>query len=163
MRPKNPVNLTGFFELWLGLFQSTILGRIPYVNVDISHKAFPTEATLIAVIEEVCADYRSRGRVNLNAALDYNATSNLTNHLRGLDIGYKMPGSGVTKAYKFHSLKDPASKQTFDLDGKKVTVEQYFRSRGHPLKYPHLPCISTMNNAFFPVEFCFVIGGQVQQ
>ena len=41
-----------------------------------------------------------------------------------------------------NGVKGPANKATFDYDGKKVTVQQYFESKYKmKLKYPHLPCV----------------------
>lgn len=82
--------------------------------------------------------------------------------MRGLDIGYNMPGGTGTKAYKFARLTDPAATLKFPIDGKETTVENYFAKRGHRLKYPNLPCVSTVGKSFFPVEMCYVIGGQVK-
>lgn len=161
MRPDKPVDLGDFYELWIGMFQSTILGRIPYVNVDIAHKAFPSRTDLIELIKQIGYDHRSRRDVNLNQPLDFNVLNNLSNHLRGLDIGYIMPGGAGTKAYKFNSLTEPASTLKFMLDNKETTVEKYFANRGHALRFPKLPCISTSGKSFFPVELCYVIGGQV--
>lgn len=144
------------------MFQSTILGRIPYVNVDIAHKAFPSRTELIELIKTVGYDHRSRRDVNLSAPLDYNVITNLSNHLRGLDIGYNMPGGTGTKAYKFARLTEPAATLKFPIEGKETTVENYFAQRGHRLKYPKLPCVSTVGKSFFPVELCYVIGGQVK-
>lgn len=161
MRPDRPVDLGDFYELWIGMFQSTILGSIPYVNVDIAHKAFPRRTGLIELINELGRDFRTRSGPNLNAQLDYNVINNVTNHLKGLDIGYDMPGGGI-KAYKFAGLTEPARKLTFKMDERDITVEKYFENRGHRLKYPNLPCIKTVGKSFFPVELCFVIGGQVK-
>lgn len=162
MRPPNPVDLGDFYELWIGMFQSTILGRIPYVNVDIAHKAFPKRTELIELIKEVCYDHRQRRPVDLSRQLDYGAITNVTNHLKGLDIGYNLPGGAGTKSYKFARLTEPAERLTFSHDGKEITVAQYFQSRGHRLNFPNLPCISTVGRSYFPVELCFVIGGQVE-
>lgn len=162
MRPPNPVDLGDFYELWIGMFQSTILGRIPYVNVDIAHKAFPKRTELLDLIKEAGYDHRSRRPVDLTRPLDFNAIQNVTNHLRGLDIGYNMPGGAGAKSYKFARLTEPASRLTFSQDGRDITVAKYFENRGHRLRYPDLPCIATVGRSFFPVELCFVIGGQVE-
>lgn len=130
------------------------------MNVDIAHKAFPRRTELIELIKQIGYNFRERRDVNLNNELDYQTINNVTNHLKGLEIGYNMPGGG-TRAYKFAGLTEAASKLKFSMEGKTVTVEQYFRSRNHQLRYPNLPCVSTPNKTFFPVELCFVIGGQV--
>lgn len=160
MRPSRPVDLGDFYELWIGMFQSTILGSIPYVNVDIAHKAFPSSISIIEIIKN-SSSYRG-DVVNLNKPLDSAIINNVTTHLKGLDIGYNMPGGTGVKAYKFSRLTEPATKLKFSIDNKETTVEQYFASRNFQLKYPNLPCISTANKSFFPVELCHVIGGQVR-
>lgn len=163
MRPEKQIDLGDFYEMWIGMFQSTILGRIPYVNVDVAHKAFPSRTELIDLIKKIGYDFRTRRDVNLNAPLDYTVINNLTTHLKGLDIGYVMPGGAGTKAYKFARLTEPANKVKFTIEGVETTVERYFQERGHRLRYPQLPCISTAGKSFFPVELCYVIGGQVKK
>lgn len=156
MRPDKPVDLGDNYELWTGMFQSTILGQIPYVNIDIAHKAFPIQTNLIELIEVLHLN------VDLAKPLGVIMKKALSDHLKGLDIGYNMPGAR-TMVFKFAGLTESAANQTFRMeDGKDITVEKYYSEKyKHRLSYPQMPCISNMRRSYFPLELCHVIGGQV--
>lgn len=98
LRPSGKrFDLGDFFELWLGLFQSTVLGDVPYLNVDVSHKAFPRAyANLVDSVQD------AGGYVNNQ--LDPRLQDSLSTHLRGMDICYNMPGNAGRKMHKFIKL-----------------------------------------------------------
>lgn len=161
-----PKDLGDFYELWTGLFQSTILGRIPYVNVDVAHKAFPTPLSLIEIMGQLLKqssnpDNRYR---NPNAG---SLSDQLQKHLKGLRIVYKMPErDGVIsyKSYKFLALGQPPASEYFPVDGQRTSVLDYFANKGVQLRHPEYPCMkvgSAVNSIALPPEFCHVPAGQV--
>lgn len=168
-RPSGrPKDLGDFYELWTGLFQSTILGRIPYVNVDVAHKAFPTPMPLIEIMGALKrqmdeANSRYRGG-NQNAP---SLSEQLQRHLKGLRIVYEMSGNaGVVsyKSYKFLSLGQQPAKEFFTVDGQETSVLEYFANKGVEIKYPQYPCIkagNSLRSIALPPEFCHIPAGQV--
>lgn len=159
-RPDRPYNLGDFYELWTGLFQSTVLGRIPYVNVDVAHKAFPQPLHVMDVIAGSC-----RGGLTESTTLDNWVTTILLKHLKGLRVIYKMPGSDASKkSYKFLDLAHNSKQEMFVSDGRTISVYDYFRSRNYTIKYPKLPCLkvgSSLRSISLPPELCEIPPGQV--
>lgn len=156
--PSNRYDLGDNYELWTGLYQATVLGSQPYLNVDIAHKAFPTEMDVINVLDR---------NVNPNRDLQPRDRSDLQTHLNGLMIQYTMPGHAAsTRSYKFLGLNPNSKTYKFksDQDQKEYTIEQYFQSRNVRIEYPLLPTLKLGNaikNITVPMEFCKVAGNQV--
>lgn len=147
LQPTNkPEDLGDFFELWRGLFQSTVLGSVPYLNVDGSFKAFPKP-------------YKNM------VDLFYDANENrakLLQHLKGMDICYNMPGTTVRRNYRFIGLDRAPADCLFEQNGKRISVLEYFKSRNIEIKFPNLPCIKLgIRNICVPAEFCSLSGAQV--
>lgn len=146
-------------ELWLGLFQSAILGRRSlYLNVDVAHKAFPSAIPILNVL----ASFDRNGQIP--ASLADRTQAQLHEYLKMLTIGYRPPQAPV-KTYGYNGLVASAAKATFvDADGKKMTVQQYFENvKGIRLRYPNLPCLhvgSKVRNIYMPLEFCEIPAGQ---
>lgn len=159
-----PFNLGDFYELWTGLFQSTVLGSIPYVNVDVAHKAFPQAIDIVPLIEGMYRDNRY-ARGDINSPLDRSVADQLQQHLRGLRIIYKMPGGDASeKGYKFMGLGNIPGAEMFTSDGKKLSVLEYFKSRNYNIKFPNLPCLkvgSSIKSILLPAELCRIPPGQV--
>lgn len=160
MLPTRRYDLGDNYELWTGLYQSTVLGSRPYLNVDIAHKAFPSEKNII----DILSDMRN---VNLRSDLDSRARNELQSHLMGLQISYAMPGHDASRrSYKFLGFNTNANTFKFmnDQEQREYTVADYFRSRGCSLQYPLLPTLKLGNaikNITVPMEFCSVAGFQV--
>ncbi|XP_055589001.1 protein argonaute-2 [Uranotaenia lowii] len=157
MIPKQPEDVGSNHELWYGLFQSAILGSVPYLNIDVSHKAFPSGGEILKILSDLT-------RINnLNEPLQQWAEQELNNYLKGMEIMYHGP-DGVQKLYKFNGLRGPANQQKFkNQDGMEMTVAQYFQQRGKPLRYPNLPVMhvgSSVRNVMLPMELCTVPRGQ---
>ena len=158
--PRHNKSLGEGMELWLGLFQSAVLGRESlYLNVDVAHKAFPEAISLM----DVLASFDRDGRVP--PSLDRITETKLNEYLKMLSIGYKgATGNDPTKTFGYNSLKEPSNRQTFvDQSGAKMTVEQYFRTKNVTLRFPGLPCIhvgSKIRNVYLPVELCHIPAGQ---
>lgn len=154
--------LGDFFQLWYGLFQSTVLGDMPFLNIDIQHKAFPTHYEhLTELVKDVQQD--NRMQPNLNAPLDRNAAEALKRHLAGLDICYKINDKGYER--KFLGLEVPPGQFKFEKDGKQITIEAYLRTTyNYKLIHPHMPCIKmgTATHAItVPLELCSLSEKQV--
>ncbi|XP_052892464.1 protein argonaute-2-like [Anopheles moucheti] len=144
------------YELWYGLFQSAVLGSRPYLNLDVSHKAFPCAGLLLDVIR-----YLNRGTLG---QLDLRVVNKLQSFVKGMDVIYKNP-TGITRRMRCNGLRDPANKQTFRLDdGTRLTVADYFAQHlNHQLTHPYLPVLhvgSTVRSIYVPVELCEIPGGQ---
>lgn len=159
MRPQNRFDLGDNYELWTGLYQSTVLGSQPYLNVDIAHKAFPMTLSVIDVLDR---------NVDLKKDLSSRDRNALLSHLNGLMIEYTMPGNQAsTRTYKFFGLNPNSKTHKFrsDQDKKEYTIEEYFRSRGVTIKYPLLPTLklgNSVKNITVPMELCCVAGNQVR-
>lgn len=158
--PSQRIDLGDCYELWTGLFQSTILGSRPYINVDIAHKAFPTAMTLLDVV-----DFLMNGRGSLQNELDRFVEGSLDRHLKGLRIIYAPPGGDASKkAYKYSKLGQTPDREMFTVDNQKKSVLSYFQSKGIQLKYPKMKCVQVGNavrSISLPMEFCSVAPGQV--
>lgn len=164
LSPTRQINLGDHYELWLGLFQSTVLGSVPYVNVDIAHKAFPMRIDLVPLLQQIGSSQTRGGQIDLRREVDRRVLDALHTHLKGLRIGYRQPGVNALKSYKYTELGRPANTNMFTNEGRQVSVSDYFRDKGHPLQFPNLPCLnvgSSVRSISLPMEFCFVIGGQV--
>lgn len=159
--PRNAIKLGSGYELWIGLFQSAVLGWKPYLNIDVAHKAFPCAQSLIQYFEEIDQ------RFNPVQELDHYVKRDAEQGLKGFRMGYRSPFlTTQSNQYNlFNGFMDSAEKQTFtDEKGRKLTIAKYFEEKGKKLKYPKLPCIwvgNTVRNIYLPSEFCFIPVGQV--
>lgn len=158
--------LGDFYELWLGLFQSLVLGKIPFLNVDVNHKAFPKRyATLIDLLRDMENDLRMR--IDLNRPLERPVEQALARHLSGLEMCYNMPGTNKKMIYKFMALCNSPGNERFKLEnGQQKTILEYFNSTNRRIQYPALPCIklgNTIKNITVPMEFCSIPDTQVKQ
>lgn len=157
--------LGDFYDLWRGLFQSTILGRIPYVNVDIANKAFPTPMNVINIVDELYKQNRN-ARGDRRSPLDRGIADQLHRHMRGLRIIYDMPGNQASaKSYKYLQLGEMPSREFFtNNDGARISVLDHMRQRNFTIQYENLPCIQVGNmvkKVSLPMEFCRIPPGQV--
>ncbi|XP_055914465.1 protein argonaute-2 [Eupeodes corollae] len=149
-QPRNQIDLGDGFELWYGLYQAAMLCDQPLLNVDVSHKSFPTNVNLL----------------NFYQNLRFQSPKELTDFLKGLRVKYKPPAcfKGIEKEFKFVKVMDASSRQTFKTDdGKQLTVQQYFESKGYKLLRPDFPCLhvgSTVKNIYIPLELLEVPSGQ---
>ncbi|XP_063696606.1 protein argonaute-2 [Culicoides brevitarsis] len=141
---STPLKMKDNYELLIGLYQSFVMGERPYLNVDVSHKAFPSGADdLFPLMRE----YR-----------------NFADILRGLSLTYKSPMTGECKTYKFNAICGPADRETFTDDkNQRKTVAQYFQEKGVRLKNPGAPCLHIgprQKNILIPLEFLSIPPGQ---
>lgn len=154
--PDQPEDVGAGHELWYGLFQSALLGAKPFLNIDVSHKAFPSGGPILQILSNIT-------RQAVPDRLQDWVANELHTFLKGMEISYTGP-DGVNKTFKYNGIKGPASQQKFKLEnGTEMTIEQYFRQRNKPLRYPNLPVIhvgSTVRNVMLPIELCSVPPGQ---
>ncbi len=157
--PRHQYHLGDNYELWTGLYQATVLGGRPYLNVDIAHKAFPMEMKIIDCLDQ---------KVDLRRELLPQYQRNLQSHLNGLMIKYAIPGHDASaRTFKFFGLASNSKNQKFksDQDKKEYTIEQYFQTvRNVRIQYPLLPTVKLGNaikNITVPMEFCSIAGNQV--
>lgn len=157
--------LGDFYELWLGLFQSTVLGSVPFLNVDVNHKAFPKRyASLVDLLKDMEQDLRMK--INPNQPLERNVVTALSRHLSGLEICYQKP-SDKPMIYKFMKIVDAPGKVEFELEnGQRKTILQYFQETygSNSIKFVNLSCIklgNTVKNITIPMELCYIPDSQV--
>lgn len=171
-----------FYELWLGLFQSLVLGEMPLLNVDVNHKAFPKSyKNLIELLKDYEKDENIRlermkrnqvFKIDLNKQLDPNTLDVLKRHLSGLDICYTIPGTENKSIYKFMGFgRKPEEIPVSLSDGRKINVLKFFQISKRTVQYPQLPCVQLPNikigdeikERFVPMEFCSIPSKQVLQ
>lgn len=158
--PPRPIDLKEGMELWLGLFQSAILGRQSmYLNVDVAHKAFPSAVPILDVLKTFCRDGRVPDR------LDQRTESQLKAYLKMLTIGYRPSPNLPMKTFGFNDLVKSAREALFvDDSGNKMSVMEYFqRVKNIRLRFPDLPCLhvgSRVRNIYLPLELCEIPAGQ---
>lgn len=162
--PERQLSLGDDMELWLGLFQSAIMGRKSlYLNVDVAHKAFPSAVPVLVLLKNI-----GRGNLprNLEDRQDSWKKAELENHLKMLSIGYRLNPNEPMKTYGFNKLVESANKALFvdDSTNTKMSVREYFeRVKGKRLQYPDLPCLhvgSKIRTIYLPMEFCEIPAGQ---
>ena len=157
-KPDRPYDLQDGFEAWTGLYQAALLGEEPLLNVDIAHKSFPSETTLI--------NYLRNQNIDTRQSLGNRDFPRVKAFLKDLNILYTPPASfgSYPRTYKVNDIGTPANSTKFKTDdGKEQTVADYFRSRGHTLQYPALNCIkvgSSVKSISLPMELCSIPGGQ---
>ncbi|XP_070497961.1 protein argonaute-2 [Chironomus tepperi] len=160
--PNRKSDLGDGMELWLGLFQSAILGRAKiYLNVDVLHKAFPSA---VPVLELLRKTDRSGNISDIPKFLNEGDKKRLKEFLQMLSVGYRLKDTEPYKTFGFNGIGDEASKVKFEHNGRQITIQQYFeKEKKMPLKYPDLPVLwvgSKVKRTYLPIEFCVVPPGQ---
>lgn len=138
-----------------------VLGDVPFLNVDVNHKAFPKRyPTLIDLLKDI------DNRIDLNRALDRNVEYALRQHLKSLEIVYNKPHDKAM-IYKFMDIVGNPANVRFTLEnGQQKTILQYFQETGRPIAHPNLPCIklgNTIKNITVPFEMCGIPDTQVSE
>lgn len=154
--PSKPEDIGANHELWYGLFQSALLGSKPFLNIDVSHKAFPRGGPVLDVVAAL-------NRSSVPASLPDWLGREVHDYLKGMEVIYTGP-DGVGKTYKYNGLKGSASSQRFKLeDGTEMTIAAYLQRKGYRVKFPDLPVMhvgSTIRNIMVPMEMCAIAPGQ---
>ncbi|XP_033237933.1 protein argonaute-2-like [Drosophila pseudoobscura] len=158
--PGSAFDLNDGYEALVGLYQTFVLGDRPFVNVDISHKSFPKAMTIIDYLE-----LYQKQKIDKSTNLDYKR-SDIESFLTGMNIIYEPPAclGSAPRVFRVNGLcKVPASTQTFELDGKEMTVAEYYKSRQYNLKFPNLLCLHVgppLKHIYLPIELCRIEDGQ---
>ncbi|XP_059608120.1 uncharacterized protein LOC132255963 [Phlebotomus argentipes] len=155
--PSRKIALDGVMELWNGIYHSAVFGERPLLNVDITNKGFPSAMTLLDIMREM--------KIDPNRTPERWAMENLKAHLNGLNISYMIPGQPASRQVKkFLDFREPANRLRFTVDGKTMTIEEYFVWKyKFKLKFPNFPVILVNprdKNICYPAELCAVPGGQ---
>lgn len=97
-QPREPIVLQDGMEMYNGFFQSAIMGWKPFLNVDVSHKAFPKHAPVLEIIAELCGP-------------DLRDIRPLEKFMRNLKVEYEIPRNAASKrVYRVHGLGPPADR-----------------------------------------------------
>ncbi|KAK4880334.1 hypothetical protein RN001_008480 [Aquatica leii] len=158
------MNLGEGMEMYYGFYQSAILGWKPFLNVDVSHKAFPKEIHVLDAIQEVCDRY-----YQLTAPLERENFEVVNKFLRNLKVIYEIPGQPSSRRImRINELDRPAAQARFKNENNiEMTVADYFqRIKNVKLKFAHLPCLWVGSKQrdpriLLPPEFCTIVEGQV--
>lgn len=163
-----PYDLSDFCYLRKGLFQSLVLAEVgPLINVDVSHKAFPTPyKCIIDMFPDIERALSTRNRevcIRLDQPLEWNVKQKLDAHLAGLDICYST--DEIRKEIKkYFGLGKPPAEEFFGDQGKRISVKDYFKQKGVPIRYPALECIRLRKGdpkkkeyTSHPMEYCGII------
>ncbi|XP_034237385.1 protein argonaute-2-like [Thrips palmi] len=159
---ERPLNLGSGMELWLGFFQSFIMGHKPYINIDVAHKGFPMERPLLDILQEFAPNAKSPSEALQNQY----TKSNFEKFIKGLKVEYKIPRIDSSKrTYRVNGLRKNAFDERFELaDGRKMCIGEYFeKEKQYKLRFPGLPCIHVgprEKDILVPMELCLLIGGQ---
>lgn len=163
--PGTRIYLGQYYELWKGLFQATVLGDVPFLNVDVAHKAFPKKyQNMLKLIEDINRDMKFN--TDFRRPLESRVLFELRRHLSGMDICYKAPGAvDGGKIYKFSGVVERPADIRFTVDGTETNVFQYFQNRQRgSIQYPEMPCLrlgNNIRNISVPIEFCSLSDAQV--
>ncbi|KAG7199076.1 hypothetical protein KM043_017975 [Ampulex compressa] len=170
------VSLSNGMALWVGAFQSAVLGWKPYLNIDVAHKAFPKCQSVIDLMIELCENPRDRRYgggdsrpANLNLELVERNSEKIAKYLKGLKVQYMIPNIPTSKrTHRVNGLVECAATHKFaGSDGKTFTIEQYFaQEKQYKIKYPRLKClwVGPMDKkVYIPAELCTIVAGQAVQ
>ncbi|XP_076662245.1 argonaute 2 [Halictus rubicundus] len=171
-QPGKVMSLSNGLDLWVGVFQSAVIGWKPYLNVDIAHKGFPTPQSIIDLMKELCKQPRDEAPLqNITPNHVSRNEDKITKFLKGLKVQYEIPGQPHSKrTYRVNGLAECARKNQFTLEnGQTCTVERYFaQQKNYRLQYPDLPCLwvgsrTNQRKIHLPAELCMIVAGQVTQ
>ncbi|EFJ46144.1 Argonaute-like protein [Volvox carteri f. nagariensis] len=151
--------LTGGAEVWKGFQQSFKLVESGLMlNLDSSFAAFMSERSLPELLAEMC-NTRDLSRV------DPSRLRSAARNLSGFKVTFPMKGGHLRKKPMIGLSEQGAANTMFhnEAEGRSMSVAEYFKSTGRPLRYPNLPCANVGNRmkpTYIPVELCTVVAGQ---
>ncbi|KAG6896605.1 hypothetical protein C0992_007128 [Termitomyces sp. T32_za158] len=176
---KYPFNVRSFFTdketknigmgivLWRGFFQSVRpgIGRM-LINVDISTGMMYRPGNLI----DLCLDFFGKQNPNVLApsqGMPDRERLRLQRFLVGVKVVTPHTASSRPNAPPRIIKKlsaAGANALTFNLNGRRTTVADYFRSQGNqPLRFPANICVEVGSGALLPMELCHVPPGQIMK
>ncbi|GLC53161.1 Protein argonaute-3 [Pleodorina starrii] len=158
-RADGVMSLPGGAEIWTGFQQSfKVVESGMMLNLDSAFAAFMSERSLPDLLAEMC-NSRDLSRVDphrLRAA---------ARNLKGFRVSYPIKG-GFLRKKMLVGLSERGADQTMFMNeqaGREMSVAQYFKDTGRPLRFPSLPCAHVGERhrpTYIPAELCTVIGGQ---
>ncbi|XP_035736737.1 protein argonaute-2-like isoform X3 [Vespa mandarinia] len=160
---NKPENLTNGMELWVGSFQSAVLGWKPLFNIDVAHKGFPKSQNVIELLREMCLRGENR---DITSDDVYQYVDKIKKHLVGLKVHYVIPNIPSSKRTQIvRGFVDCPRKNVFSrADGTSCTIEKYFRNeKNYVIRYPYLPCLwigPENKKIYVPPELCTIVAGQ---
>ncbi|KAF7403817.1 hypothetical protein HZH68_006611 [Vespula germanica] len=156
-------SLSNGMELWIGSFQSAILGWKPLLNVDVAHKGFPKSQNVMDLIKELCL----RGENRDITLSDVNQNQEkIKKFLVGLKVHYVIPNIPSSKRTQVvRGFAECPRVNVFSRDdGTSSTIENYFRrEKNYIIRYPTLPCLwigPETKKIYVPPELCTIAPGQ---
>ncbi|KAL2726585.1 protein argonaute-2-like [Vespula squamosa] len=156
-------SLSNGMELWIGSFQSAILGWKPLLNVDVAHKGFPKAQNVIDLMKELCL----RGENRDITLEDVNqGKQKIIKFLVGLKVHYVIPNIPSSKRTQLVRgfVECPRINVFARSDGTSSTIEDYFRNeKNYIIRYPTLPCLwigPETKKIYVPPELCTIAPGQ---
>nr|XP_034826738.1 protein argonaute-2-like [Maniola hyperantus] len=164
-RPRNPIDLFDGLEMWTGLFQSAIFTSRAFINIDVAHKGFPKQQSLV---DALVKDFRLDPSRPLDRQRGFEAFQHF---IKGLRVKANIGGAGAKqREFICNGVVDPPSRISFQLtdhDGrptKEITVAKYFEiEKKCRIKYPNLNCMwvgPKDKNIYYPMELLDVVYGQ---
>jgi eukaryotic translation initiation factor 2C len=153
-------------QMYLGGYQAMSKGWVPFLNVDVAHKAFTVAIPLTELVVQMC---NTRNRpVTLDNLKTFSLapyhSEELNQYLKGFKVVYQIPNHpGSKKVYRINGLKERPSRMRFLQENQWVTVEEYFQTKWRcVLRYPNLPTLWVGNkkNIYLPLEYCVLQEGQ---
>ncbi|XP_014477471.1 PREDICTED: protein argonaute-2-like isoform X2 [Dinoponera quadriceps] len=149
-------------DLHVGGFTSAIIGWKPYLNVDVIHKAFATNQTILKLLCQLCG-LREESELDEKTVMYYER--DICKFLNGLKVNYALPGQPSTKrTFRVNGLGPNSINHKFDVKGKMCSTQEYFASlKNYRINWPTLPCLwvgKRDGKTYLPLELCQVVPGQ---
>ncbi|CAG8621924.1 4384_t:CDS:2, partial [Diversispora eburnea] len=152
--------LPGGSEILYGYMQSIRLGwENLYVNIDVCNTLVIPEGNLLNLLPVFLNRENFDSKNLFENEIDY-----LTRRLKGYKFytTYSPRSRTITKI----SLES-ANNLKFERDGEMISVSEYYKETGTPLRYPTLPCVVVIKKQgrneremHFPIEVCLLKFGQ---
>ncbi|XP_031339668.1 protein argonaute-2-like isoform X1 [Photinus pyralis] len=163
-QPNRMIDLGEGMEMYNGVYQSAVLGWKPFLNVDVSHKAFPKMMHVLDMVQEVCGSY-----YQLTQPLVHQNHDAVNRFMKMLKVVYMIPNQpNSRRIMRVNELDSPAKDARFrNEQNVEMTVADYFaKVKQVPLRYPHLPCLwvgsrQRQPRILLPMEFCTIEPNQV--
>ncbi|XP_011135141.1 protein argonaute-2 isoform X2 [Harpegnathos saltator] len=148
-------------DLHVGGYLSAVIGWKPYLNIDVSHKAFATSQTILALMCELCNLVNNQ--INVRAV--YDNINKISKFLAGLKVNYAIPGQPSTKrTFRVNELGPDATQYKFEVNGKMYTIQEYYANiKNYKIIWPNLPCLwvgKRDGKTYLPAELCSIVAGQ---
>ncbi|KAG2434383.1 hypothetical protein HYH02_012396 [Chlamydomonas schloesseri] len=162
-RDEGVVALGGGAELWSGFQQSFKAVQAGMsLNLDSAFAAFMSARPLPELLAEGAG---LRGGPGQLATADPRRLRAAARSLVGFKVEFPMPG-GRPRRKVLTGLSEAGADRTMffnDQEGREMSVADYFRSTGRPLRQPGLPCANVGDRrraVYIPIELCTVVAGQ---